>query len=122
MKILLTGATGYIGRRLIPILLEQSYKIVCCVRDKKRFDISQFNSKKISVIEVNFLKPQTLKQIPDDIDAAYYLIHSMSSSVKNFELLEETSARNFVARLNNTKVQQVIYLSGIVNEKNFQNI
>lgn len=117
MKILLTGATGYIGRRLIPVLLEKNHQVVCCVRDKNRFDISQFNSDNLSVIEVDFLEEESLKQIPADIDAAYYLIHSMSSSMKNFESLEEISAKNFVARLNNTNARQIIYLSGIINDK-----
>ena len=37
MKILLTGATGYIGKRLLPVLIERGYKVVCCVRDPNRF-------------------------------------------------------------------------------------
>ena len=37
MKILLTGATGYIGKRLLPVLIENGHEVVCCVRDKKRF-------------------------------------------------------------------------------------
>jgi uncharacterized protein YbjT (DUF2867 family) len=118
MKILLTGATGYIAQRLIPILIGQGHDVVCCVRDSKRFDTSRYNSDRISIIEVDFLKTETLKYIPEDIDAAYYLIHSMATSTGDFEEMETISASNFRDRIQQTKARQVIYLSGIVNEKN----
>ena len=117
MKILLTGATGYIGRRLLTFLLNDGHHVVCCVRDKNRFDTSRYNSSKIEVIEVDFLKSDSLKQIPESIDAAYYLIHSMSTSTRDFESLEKESAENFRSRLDETSVKQVIYLSGIINNK-----
>ena len=116
MKILLTGVTGYIGKRLLPVLLEQGHFVVCCVRDKNRFDISEIDSPRIQVIEVNFLQKETLKNIPGDIDAAYYLIHSMSASVKDFERIEKECAINFKNRIDQTRAKQVIYLSGIVND------
>jgi len=75
MKILLTGATGYIAQRLLPVLLQNGHKVVCCVRDKSRFNHERYNSADLSVIEVNFLVEHTLDQIPYDIDAVYYLIH-----------------------------------------------
>lgn len=115
MKILLTGATGYIAQRLLPVLLQNGHQVVCCVRDKSRFNHERYNSGDLSVIEVNFLDGETLKQIPDDIEAAYYLIHSMSTSVGDFSKLEEVSARNFRARIDQTNALQVIYLSGITN-------
>ena len=118
MKILLTGATGYIGQRLIPALLEGGYEVICCVRDKARFDNNKYGSKCLSVVEADFLKPETLDKIPYDIDAAYYLIHSMSTSQGDFEKMEEESAANFRDRISQTDVKQVIYLSGIVNEEN----
>jgi uncharacterized protein YbjT (DUF2867 family) len=116
MKILLTGATGYIGKRLLPLLIGQGHHVVCCTRDKNRFYTPQEFTKNITVIEVDFLKQETLSDVPNDIDAAYYLMHSMSSSSDKFDKLESTSANSFVQRINNTNVQQVIYLSGIVNE------
>jgi uncharacterized protein YbjT (DUF2867 family) len=117
MKILLTGATGYIGKRLLPILVAQGDDVICCVRDKNRFYCPKEFRKKIVVIEVDFLKPDTLTAIPEDIDAAYYLIHSMSTSTANFSEFERVSAENFVSRINQTRLKQVIYLSGIVNDK-----
>lgn len=117
MKILLTGTTGYIGKRLLPYLLNNGHDVICCVRDKSRMDTSSYYSGKLTVIEVDFLKPNTLDQIPIEIDIAYYLIHSMSTSTENFEKLESDSAQNFVVSLKNTNIKQVIYLSGIVNDE-----
>jgi len=117
MKILLTGATGYIAQRLLPVLLSEGHMVICCIRDRARFDTDKYKSMNLSVIEVDFLKPDTLQNIPTDIDAAYYLIHSMSTSTGDFEKMEEASAINFRDRIKQTKASQVIYLSGIVNEE-----
>ena len=140
MKILLTGATGYIGKRLLPVLIEQGHEVVCCVRDKKRFPAEGiYKHPNVSVFEVDFLKDiplsdSTALSFPQrressnltsslassslqDIDAAYYLIHSMSSNVKDFGSLEETSANNFIKLVKQTSVKQIIYLGGITNEE-----
>lgn len=117
MRILLTGATGYIAQRLLPLLLRNGHEVICCVRDRARFDAGKYRSPYLSVIEIDFLKPETLYNIPSDIDAAYYLIHSMSTSTGDFEKMEEISANNFKDTIQKTKARQVIYLSGIVNEE-----
>lgn len=117
MKILLTGATGYIGKRLLPALLSQGHQVICSVRDKASFDISGFESAQVSVVEVDFLDEDSLENIPEDIDVAYYLIHSMSSSISDFEQLERVSAVNFKNCIDRTSAHQVIYLSGIINEE-----
>ena len=67
MKVLLTGATGYIGQRLLPVLLGRGHEVICCVRDKARFNIRTYRSGAVSVIETDFLKPETLQNIPSDI-------------------------------------------------------
>ena len=115
MKILLTGATGYIAQRLLPVLLRNGHEVICCVRDRIRFN-DKYNSPLLNVIEADFLKKETLTVIPKDIDAAYYLIHSMSLSKGDFEILESISAQNFKDIIQQTSARQVIYLSGIVNE------
>ncbi len=115
MKILLTGATGYIGKRLLPILIEKGHTVVCCVRDVNRFNPEKKILQSIEVIEVDFLKKDSLKKIPKDIDGAYYLLHSMSSS-SDFKELEMRCATNFREVISKTNIKQVIYLSGIVNE------
>lgn len=118
MHILLTGATGYIGKRLLPVLIENGYKVTCLVRDSSRFVAKKSVAEHIRLIEGDFLKPETLGDIPKDIDVAFYLIHSMSANTRKFDEMEALSARNFSAALKQTSVKQVIYLSGIVNDKN----
>lgn len=122
MKILLTGATGYIGKRLLPVLIENGHEVICCVRDKKRFPPEGiYKHPNISLFEIDFLKDISSSGsslgIIKDIDAAYYLIHSMSSNIKDFEKLEEISANNFVDLVKQTSVKQIIYLGGITNEE-----
>lgn len=116
MRILLTGATGYIGKRLLPILIDDGHEVICCVRDANRFNPPASIKPFLTIITVDFLEPESLNNIPKDIDAAFYLIHSMSNSA-DYDKLEEQSAINFRNYLNETKVKQVIYLSGIVNEE-----
>lgn len=117
MKVLLTGANGYIGVRLLYELLKQEHEVVCAVRNKARLSIPDDIRDQITIVEVDFLDAATLKNIPQNIDAAYYLLHSMSSSVESFEEMESRSAQNFVDCINTTNCKQVIYLSGIVNEQ-----
>ncbi|MDH3698806.1 MAG: SDR family oxidoreductase [Flavobacteriaceae bacterium] len=115
MKILLTGATGYIGKRLLPSLVEKGHQVVCCVRDKSRFTPPLSLRDSISTIEIDLLKEDRLNHIPNDIDVAYYLVHSMSSTT-DYKDLERQSAINFRNALASTATKQVIYLSGIANE------
>ena len=124
MKILLTGVTGYIGKRLLPVLIELGHEVVCCVRDKNRFPTDGvYKNPKVSLIEIDFLKDiqssgsSVSSSFINDIDAAYYLIHSMSSNVKDFGSLEEKSANNFIKRVEPTSAKQIIYLGGIANEE-----
>jgi len=115
MKILLTGVTGYIAQRLLPVLLANGHEVVCCVRDKKRFNKKQYLTSNLTLVEADFLNKDTLEQIPKNIDVAYYLIHSMSTQNGNFENMEELCATNFRNCIAQTNTQQVIYLSGISN-------
>ncbi|WHF52017.1 SDR family oxidoreductase [Chryseobacterium gotjawalense] len=119
MKIFLTGVTGYIGKRLLIQLLEEGHHVVCSVRDKNRFGLKLFKEKlnQIEVIENDFLDVNSLNTIPQDIEAAYYLIHSMSSSEGDFQEKEKISAENFRHALEKTSVKQVIFLTGIINEQ-----
>lgn len=113
MKILLTGATGYIGKRLLPVLLEEGHEVICCVRDKSTYEVKpEWN---VEVFEVDFLEPVDIERAPKDFDVAFYLIHSMSASISDFQPLEERAAQNFVDYIDQTSAQQIIYLTGIVN-------
>ena len=54
MKILLTGANGYIGRRLLPVLLQQGHEVIACVRDKNALRLSKSEEQQVEVVEVDF--------------------------------------------------------------------
>lgn len=115
MKILLTGVTGYIAQRILPVLLDNGHEVVCCVRDSNRFNRKNYINSNLTVIEADFLNEKSLQTIPKDIDVAYYLIHSMSTQTGDFESMEEICATNFKNCIEQTNAKQVIYLSGISN-------
>src|SRR5690242_1808921 len=106
MKILLTGANGYIGTRLLPRLIEEGHEVYALVRSRYRFETPQKFHSQLHVIEADLLDPSSLLKIPADVDAGYYLVHSMSYSQK-FSELEAASAKNFVSRLENTQAKQI---------------
>lgn len=116
MRVLLTGVTGYVGKRLLPVLIEKGHDVICCVREKSRLNIHKNILSKIEVIEVDFLKKPRHGVIPQNLDAAYYLIHSMTSSSEKFDLLESKTAGNFKILLEATQVKQIVFLSGISNQ------
>lgn len=122
MKILVTGANGYIGKRLIPALLREGHQVYAMVRDKARFHIAHDEYlSKVEVFETDLLAPEKTKYFPKDFDTAYYLVHSMTSSSKTFKELEAKSARNFLELVKGGKLKQIYYLSGISNEKELSN-
>jgi uncharacterized protein YbjT (DUF2867 family) len=114
MRILITGANGYIGQRLIQFLLPQGHDLYCCVRNRERFE-AEHTHPSIRILEIDFLHPGE-HRLPADIDVAFYLIHSLSASSTSFQLQEETCARNLNRLLADTEAKQLIYLGGIVNE------
>lgn len=117
MKILLTGANGYIGMRLLPQLVSMGHEVYCAVRDPKRLSINEELRNKVQIITLDFLTIPVKNPIPKDFDVAYYLIHSMSSNKGDFSEMETKCAKNFISLLEETNTKQIIYLSGIVNEE-----
>ena len=97
--------------------MKQGHEVVCAVRDSKRLSISSEMAEKITIITLDFTNPPAVNPIPKDIDAAYFLIHSMNTDSTEFDRLESAAAKNFCALVEASSIQQVIYLSGIVNEK-----
>lgn len=120
MRILLTGANGYIGMRLLPVLVEAGHDVTCVVRDKNRFRPSPDILNKIQIIEFDFLQPENAVQHfnKKQYDVAYYLIHSLGDTTTTLKEYELRSAGCFVLVASLTQVKQIIYLSGICNEKN----
>lgn len=117
VHLLLTGANGYIGLRLLPALLDAGHRITAVVRDRRRFPEGDFADAgdKLQVIEGDFLKPHSLPDFPADLDAAYYLLHSMDSG-GNFAANEEATARSFIVALRKTRCSRILYLGGLIDE------
>lgn len=115
MKILLTGATGYIGKRLLPVLLQAGHEVTCIVRDKRRFQSQSTYQGKLVLAEGDFLNPESLNIHKIEADVAFFLVHSMSSAIDSFEEMEVLSARNFVAAAQTWGVKQIVFLSGLQN-------
>ncbi len=116
MKILLTGATGYIGARILAVLAEDGHEIVALVRSAQRLDVPEHLEGNIRVVEGDLLKPESLAEIPKDLDVAYYLVHSMGEQATGFSDSEEKCAQNFVAAVRDSTLKQIIYLSGLCHD------
>jgi uncharacterized protein YbjT (DUF2867 family) len=119
MRILLTGANGYIGMRLLPVLVEAGHEVTCVVRDHHRFQPSPDLLNKINIIEFDFLHPENALQHFNKkyFDVAYYLIHSLGDTSTTLKEYEMRSTGCFVLVASLTQVKQIVYLSGITNQK-----
>ena len=94
IKVLVTGATGYIGGRLIPRLLANNIKVRVLVRDKDKIKNKSWINN-VEIFEGDLTKLETLKDLCDGIEQAFYLIHSMTSSEEYIEL-DRLAVKNFV--------------------------
>jgi len=112
MKVLVTGATGYIGGRLIPDLLEKGVKVRVLVRDASRIEGRPWEDK-VEIAVGDLLNLNSLEGALKDIDAAYYLVHSMYDG-KDYAEKDRQAANNFVNAGQNLK--HVIYLGGLLPE------
>jgi uncharacterized protein YbjT (DUF2867 family) len=111
--VLVTGATGYVGGRLVPRLLEAGYRVRCLVRDPARLQGRPWG-KAVEVRQGDVLQPETLPQALEGVSAAYYMIHSMKSSA-DFHRRDLNAARNFAGAAQKAGVQRLIYLGGLVD-------
>ena len=118
MRILLTGANGYIGMRLLPVLVEAGHDVTCVVRDINRFQPSEDLLKQVEVIEFDFLQPENALQHFNKkiFDVAYYLIHSLGDTSTTLKEYELRSAGCFILVASLCQVRQIIYLGGISNQ------
>ena len=109
--VLLTGATGYIGGRLLSRLRKRGdIHIRCLAREPKHLADQVGNN--VEVVPGDLLKPETLDVALRGVRTAYYLVHSMSTD-KDFEDLDRQAAENFVTAANQAKVKRIIYLGGL---------
>ncbi len=108
-RVLVTGATGYIGGRLIPRLLDAGDAVRCRARDAKRLD-GRFPG--ANIVEGDALDERSLRAACDGIDAAYYLVHSMSDS-REFEQRDRDAAGLFGRIARECHVRRIVYLGGL---------
>ena len=109
--ILITGATGYVGGRLVPKLLSSGHNVRIFVRDVSRLAGREWIDK-VEVVEGDVLDPDTLPTAMDGVQYAYYLIHSMGSGA-NFHSLDVEAASNFGTAAKQAGLQGIIYLGGL---------
>jgi uncharacterized protein YbjT (DUF2867 family) len=93
--ILVTGATGYVGGRLVPRLLEAGYRVRCLIRDPSRTQGRAW-VKRVELVQGDVLDPQSLAVVMRDVDTVYYLIHSLGSG-SDFTERDTTAAGNCAA-------------------------
>jgi uncharacterized protein YbjT (DUF2867 family) len=114
MKILVSGATGYVGGKLIPLLAEAGHEVTAMVRDESHRDA--FTSLKMRVVIADALQPLSLVEAMRGVDAAYYLIHSMASPDGDFHQRDLLAAKNFAIAARQAGVSRIIYLGGLVSD------
>jgi uncharacterized protein YbjT (DUF2867 family) len=111
LRILLTGATGYIGGRLAPRLLNRGHALRCLVRAPDRLSGHGWEDQ-AEIVEGDVLEPDTLPPAMEGVDVAYYLIHSMTGG-EGYDERDRRAAENFGRAARAAGVRRVIYLGGI---------
>ncbi len=111
--ILVTGATGYVGGRLVPKLLEAGYRVRCLVRDPSRLQGRSWLSK-VDVVQGDALFPEQIAAAMQGVSVAYYLMHGMQGSKTNAER-DLQVARNFTHAAEEAGIERIIYLGELVD-------
>jgi uncharacterized protein YbjT (DUF2867 family) len=110
-RILVTGATGYIGGRLVPRLLEMGFRVRCMVRDPSRLQGRPWHDA-AEIVAGDVLQPETLAPALEGVATAYYLVHSLGAGA-DFHARDLRAARNFGQAARAAGVDRIIYLGGL---------
>ncbi|MDY6999238.1 MAG: NAD(P)H-binding protein [Actinomycetota bacterium] len=111
-RCLVTGATGYIGGRLVPELLERGHRVRAMARTPAKLDRAAWRDR-VEVVRGDLTEPDSLTAAFADIDVVYYLVHSMGTSRGDFVAEEARSARNVAAAAKRAGVRRIVYLGGL---------
>jgi uncharacterized protein YbjT (DUF2867 family) len=113
---LVTGASGYVGGRLVGDLLADGFKVRVLVRDRRKIS-DQVWASQVEVMESNANNKADLVQALEGIHTAYYLLHSINAGVQ-FDDIEAEMAQNFADASAECKISQIVYLGDIANDEN----
>lgn len=112
MRCLVTGATGYLGGRLVPRLLDEGYEVRVLARAPERLrDVPWFSA--VEVARGDVLDVESLRTALRDVDVAYYLVHSMTAAGRGFEATDRQAAANFATEAGRASVRRLVYLGGL---------
>jgi uncharacterized protein YbjT (DUF2867 family) len=112
VRILVTGATGYIGGRLVPSLLEAGHDVRCLARNPAKLDDDPWRDQ-VEVVRGDVLDPDSLVAALDGCDAAYYLVHSMDGSSEDFRERDRRAAHTFRDAAETAGIRRIVYLGGL---------
>jgi uncharacterized protein YbjT (DUF2867 family) len=116
-KILLTGATGFVGGRLLHALTGHGIEVRCLVRSPERLRGRLLSEEEVEIVTGDLLKSETLDKVLDGIEVAYYMVHSMGGRTigenKVFAEKDRNAARNFVKAADRAGLARIIYLGGL---------
>jgi len=112
MKIVVVGATGYIGGRLIPRLVEKGHEVRACARSLAKMQ-GRYWSDRVDLVPADVLHYASLINAMKGCDVAYYLVHSMEREVKDYKKADREAAHNFVRAAKEVGIKRIIYLGGL---------
>ena len=115
-RVLVTGATGYVGGRLAPLLVEEGFAVRVLVRSAAKVANTPWIDQ-VEVVEGDAMSVASLDQALAGVDVAFYLLHSISTGAK-FDDLESAMARTFAEAASRMGVKRIVYLGGIANDEN----
>jgi uncharacterized protein YbjT (DUF2867 family) len=110
LRVLVTGATGYIGGRLVPRLLAKGHSVRCLARDPQRLQGRPWPG--VEIVSGDMGEPESLPFALEDIDVAYYLVHSMAGG-RSFRERDAKMARTFGEAARCAGVKRIVYLGGL---------
>ncbi|QDT02055.1 3 beta-hydroxysteroid dehydrogenase/Delta 5--_4-isomerase [Rubripirellula lacrimiformis] len=113
-RVLVCGATGYVGGRLVPRLLDEGLAVRCLVRSPEKIRAFAWaDHERLEIVQGNLDDTAVVHRAAIDVDAAFYLVHSMISAGEDYAKRDRELANSFVAGLDGTTCKRVIYLGGL---------